>query len=187
MPIVARIFRAAALLGAFVALAACFPDASGPPGSSPPNPGEPPVIGLPPDPGRPPNTGRAPNTGSPPWPGGDDPVNSQPAPGPGGTVPAGNWRLDRMDGTQAGIAAAMRILPGGEIRGQGPCNGFTARAIGRPPALRIVDLNATERSCPALATEMRFFAALAAVDRMMLRDDRLVLTSSSGHRLVFRR
>ena len=104
-----------------------------------------------------------------------------------GPAPA-SWVMQSLNGQPFLSRATLSFTgPGltGPVVGQAPCNGYSGNQTRAYPSLRITDLTATEMACDALPDEGRYFAALAAMSQAEALGSQLILTSTSGQRMVF--
>ena len=101
-------------------------------------------------------------------------------------LPGTVWRLVALDGRPYPARFVARLGEDGRIRGEGPCNAFTADYAGRWPDVRFA-VTATERACPELDAETAAFERLAAVERAAVGVDGLTLSAPDGNSLRFER
>jgi heat shock protein HslJ len=99
---------------------------------------------------------------------------------------AATWRLVALNGQPVAARVTLDLAVPGQVSGMAPCNRYSGRLDGIPPAFRPGPLRATKRACGDLALETAFFRALGAVRQAMTVQDRLLLTGD-GVRLDFRR
>lgn len=106
-------------------------------------------------------------------------------PEPGGPGEDVHWRLAALDGQAFGALATMDLSRPGTATGEGPCNRWFAERHGPPPRFILGAIGATERACDQLALEGRFFAALAAVERIDGSGPGVLRLTGGGRELVF--
>lgn len=109
------------------------------------------------------------------------------APVPYGPLEDGSaWMLERFDGAPFPARATL-LVDGAEVRGQGPCNAWSAPLYaGSDGAMALGPVTATEMACADLALEAPLFAALGQVTRIERQGDALTLWAP-GQVLVFTR
>lgn len=96
-----------------------------------------------------------------------------------------DWHLVSLGDAPYPAAASLRFPAPGEVRGQGPCNGFTATQAAPYPWIEIGPIAATRRACPDLAAETDFFAGLEAAQFAEVGGDVLILSGPEGPEMVF--
>ena len=104
------------------------------------------------------------------------PVEQPGVPQSGWILPGTSWALTELDGKPYAARAVATLTEDGRIVGQGPCNAFTAAYSGRWPDLRFHPVASSRLTCPDLAAETAFFAALAKVEHGAHDGDALVFT-----------
>jgi heat shock protein HslJ len=109
------------------------------------------------------------------------------APAPYGPLEEGSaWTLLTLDGASFPGRATL-VVDGGEVRGQGPCNAWSAPLYaGSDGAMSLGPVTATEMACHDLALEAALFAALGQATRIERRGDELTVRAP-GQTLVFTR
>lgn len=100
-------------------------------------------------------------------------------------VPEGEYRLTRIDGARPGYLATLRIGPGDNIGGRGPCNIFSGPLKKPLPDFRPGALMVTRRACPELADEQRFLDRLRDGRSVSFAGGELTLAVKGADPLVF--
>jgi heat shock protein HslJ len=99
---------------------------------------------------------------------------------------AATWRLVALNGQAVAARVTLDLTVPGQVSGMAPCNRYSGRLDGTPPAFRPGPLRATRRACDDLALEAAFFRALGAAQRVETAQGRLLLTGD-GVQLEFLR
>lgn len=94
----------------------------------------------------------------------------------GWILPGTSWKLTELDGKPFAARAVATLTEDGRIVGDGPCNAFTAAYSGHWPDLRFHPVANSRLSCPDIAAETAFFAALVKVEHGAHDGDALVFT-----------
>ncbi|MCP3969788.1 MAG: META domain-containing protein [Rhodobacteraceae bacterium] len=100
--------------------------------------------------------------------------------------PGAVYRLGELSGAEFTARATISFPGAGEVRGQGPCNSYSARQTVPYPWIRIEALAATRRACPELVDEAAFFGALEAMTLAEVAGGVLILSNDEGAEMVFR-
>ena len=96
------------------------------------------------------------------------------------------FTLQTVDDRPFPARATLR-LEDRRYSGAGPCNGFGGTLERQEDGLRFGQMESTLVSCPDDVHEARYFALLRAVVRARETGNRLVLSTETGHELVFAR
>lgn len=100
--------------------------------------------------------------------------------------PGATWVLEALGGHPFPARATLAFPAPGAVRGQGPCNAFSARQTVPYPWIRIRDVAITKRGCAHADAERLFLAFLAAAVTAEAAGDVLVLRDVGGGEAVFR-
>lgn len=96
------------------------------------------------------------------------------------------FALQELDGRPFAASATISFPAEGEVRGTGPCNGFSAEQTVPYPWFQLGPIRATRRGCADLAYESDFFAALGEMTLIEALGDTLILRNEVGREMVFR-
>ena len=96
------------------------------------------------------------------------------------------WRLVEVDGHAFPARATMELDKSGWIKGQAPCNRFSAQQKAPYPWFEAGPAMATKMACPDLASESAFFEALNEMSLSEVSGDTLVLSNDAGRTMVFK-
>ena len=96
-----------------------------------------------------------------------------------------DFALTEFNGKAVDYAATIRFLNSGEVRGQGPCNRYSARQTAPLPWFEVEDIAATRRACEDLDDETAFFEGLIRMDFSEVSGSTLILTNAGGEQMVF--
>lgn len=96
------------------------------------------------------------------------------------------YGLETLNGQPFTARATLELPEQGTIRGNGPCNSYSADQSVPYPWIQIGPIAATRRACPDLAAEADFFAALQSMTLAEVQGDTLILSNDAGDELVFR-
>lgn len=99
--------------------------------------------------------------------------------------PLATYRLLEIDAAAVSFAATLRFPSASQISGQGPCNSYGAELSAPYPWFALGKFTATERACPDLETEQKFFNALSTMAFAEISGPVLVLTNDAGREMVF--
>ena len=100
--------------------------------------------------------------------------------------PSDVWVLTGIGDAPVAERITIRFPEQGRVTGQGPCNGYFATQSAPLPWIAFGPISATERACPALDLESRYFGLL---ERMALAEtlgDTLLMTADDGMTLTYR-
>jgi heat shock protein HslJ len=95
------------------------------------------------------------------------------------------FRLVELDNTPFVARATIQFPDAGEVVGQAPCNRYFATQSVPYPWISIDSIGATRMACPDMAAEAAFFAALTDMTLVAVQGRTLILSNSSGRRMVF--
>lgn len=95
-----------------------------------------------------------------------------------------DWRLVSVDDVRLGVVVTLNLADPVRVTGQGPCNRYVADLTQDGTRFTLGEIAATRRTCPDLAKEAAYFAALQAVDNAEKTAGHLRL-SGGGHDLIF--
>ncbi|TFL17471.1 META domain-containing protein [Jannaschia formosa] len=104
----------------------------------------------------------------------------------GWSDPSTTWLLQEIDGTPFTARATLTFPEEGAVRGEGPCNLYTAQQTQPYPWLGMDRFVATRRACPDLPAESAFFSALLSMTLVEASDSVLILGNDAGGEMVFR-
>ncbi|UWR22909.1 META domain-containing protein [Sulfitobacter sp. S190] len=96
------------------------------------------------------------------------------------------WLLETLDGAPFADRATLTFPETGRIAGDAPCNSYTAAMTAPYPWFDTGPIAATRRSCPALAAETAYLAALDAAALSEVAGDTLILSNTDGLSMVFK-
>lgn len=99
---------------------------------------------------------------------------------------SGPWHLHSIDGAVFQEVAQVEFGPDDQIKGQAPCNAFTALLDAGLPEFVIGEMIVTDSICDEIEAESRFLSALQDMDRMRMQGEDLVLSNDAGREMVFR-
>ncbi len=95
------------------------------------------------------------------------------------------WTLVELNGAPFPAQATLQLDGPGRLSGQAPCNSYAAAQTVPYPWFAVEELVATERACPELAAETRFFEALEAMTLAEVLGEVLILSNDTGGEMVF--
>ncbi|MGB5556972.1 MAG: META domain-containing protein [Paracoccaceae bacterium] len=104
----------------------------------------------------------------------------------GFTDPSANYALAELDGLRFAARATISFPQEGQVKGSGPCNGYSAEQTVPYPWFQLSAVRATRRACPDLPREAEFFAALNEMTLIEASGDTLILRNEAGREMVFR-
>ena len=81
--------------------------------------------------------------------------------------------------------ATLVLASGGDVRGEAPCNTWSAIQSAPYPWFELGPIAATRRACADLSMEQAFFAALGDMTISEVSGDILILSNTDGGRMVF--
>ncbi|MCX7558657.1 META domain-containing protein [Sulfitobacter sp. F26204] len=96
------------------------------------------------------------------------------------------WHLVTLDGRRLDATTTLMFPERNQITGQAPCNRYTATNTTPYPWIDIGPIAATRMACPDLADETAYFAALEAVNVVVIEDNLMTMSDEEGPRLVFK-
>jgi heat shock protein HslJ len=96
------------------------------------------------------------------------------------------WSLSEIDGAAFGARATMEFDEAGWIKGQAPCNRYSAQQKAPYPWFEVGPTMATKMACPDLAAESAFFTALSAMTLSEVGNTTLILSNDAGRTMVFK-
>ncbi len=95
------------------------------------------------------------------------------------------YALTEMAGEPFTARATISFPEPGRAKGEGPCNLWSAEQTVPYPWIALGPIAATERGCPELNAEARYFEALGAVSLAEVQGPILILSTEEGVELVF--
>ena len=104
----------------------------------------------------------------------------------GYTDPAASFALTEIDGNPFNANANISFPEKGIVRGDGPCNGYSAEQTVPYPWFQLAPIRATRRACPDLDREAAFFAALQDMTLIEALGNTVILRNDAGREMVFR-
>jgi len=99
--------------------------------------------------------------------------------------PQAIYRLTEIDAALVSFRATMRFADAQKVKGEGPCNIYSARLATPYPWFELDQLVVTERACAGLRQEQVYLDALAAMELAEVSGPSLVLTNDAGREMVF--
>jgi heat shock protein HslJ len=97
-----------------------------------------------------------------------------------------DWHLSAIDGVPFAAKATLRFEADGAMRGQAPCNRWSATNEARLPALKLGGIRATRMACARMADEQAFFTALVSMTEARQDGPRsLILAGPDGRIMEF--
>ncbi len=99
---------------------------------------------------------------------------------------AGSWELREVDGAAAD-GLSLTFGERGELRGEAPCNGFSAVQTAPYPWFALTEMAITERACPDLAREAALVQRLLAMSLSEVSGHVLILSDAEAGEMVFAR
>lgn len=100
--------------------------------------------------------------------------------------PLATFALKELDGRMFPARATIAFPEEGRVRGEGPCNGYSAKQSVPYPWFQLGPILATRRACADLAQEIEFFAALEGVTLIEALGDTVILRNEASQEMVFR-
>lgn len=97
------------------------------------------------------------------------------------------YRLEEIGGEVFSGRATITFPEPGQVRGDAPCNAWSASQSAPYPWLELGPIAATKRACPDLPLEAGFFEALAQMSLVEVQGDVVILSGDAGVTMVFRR
>lgn len=95
------------------------------------------------------------------------------------------FRLVEVDAMPHDFNATISFPKTGVIRGQGPCNTYSAEQSSPYPWFSIGPIRATRRACAELAQETQFFRALESMTLIEALGTVIILRDDAGGEMVF--
>ncbi len=95
------------------------------------------------------------------------------------------FQLVEFDGRPYPGAATISFPEAGQVRGQGPCNTYSAEQSAPYPWFNIGPIRGTRRTCPILAQETLFLRALQSMTLIEVLGTVIILRDDDGHEMVF--
>ena len=96
------------------------------------------------------------------------------------------YALQSLDGAPFPAPATIRFPEPGRVAGRGPCNSYGAAQSVPYPWIEIGPIAATRTSCPRIAAESRYFAALQEMEFAEVQGPVLLLSNGAGRQMTFR-
>ena len=96
------------------------------------------------------------------------------------------YRLTEIDGVAFPANATIRFPKRGAVRGEAPCNAWSAAQSAPYPWLDLGPIVATRRACPDLEAEATFFKALETMSLAEVQGPVLILSNDEVREMVFR-
>ncbi len=100
--------------------------------------------------------------------------------------PEATFALQELDGRSFAAQATISFPEEGQVRGTGPCNGYSAEQNVPYPWFQLGPIRATRRACADLAQESDFFSALQAMTLIEVHGGTVILRDEAGREMVFR-
>ncbi|WP_102109598.1 META domain-containing protein [Oceaniglobus roseus] len=94
--------------------------------------------------------------------------------------------LEELDGAPFPARATIAFPSEGAVRGEAPCNRWSARQTVPYPWIGIEDIASTRRTCPAQAQENAYLAALRQMTLVEGLGDVVILSNDAGRQMVIR-
>lgn len=104
----------------------------------------------------------------------------------GRTAPSGVWVLSLISETPVTERITIRFPEQGRVTGEAPCNSYFADQSAPLPWIDFGPIGATERACPALDLETRYFGLLERMALVEVLGDTLLMTADDGTTLTYR-
>lgn len=104
----------------------------------------------------------------------------------GQTGPDEVWRLTRIGEAPVAERITIRFPEQGRATGKAPCNSYSASQTAPLPWIDLGPVAATERACPALDLETRYFELLEQMAFVEVLGDTLLMTAEDGMTLSYR-
>ena len=101
--------------------------------------------------------------------------------------PKATYRLQELSGEIFAARATISFPEEGQVKGNAPCNTWSAQQSAPYPWIEISQIQVTRRACTALADEQRFFDALQKVTLAEVQGELLILSNDTGAMMVFAR
>ena len=95
------------------------------------------------------------------------------------------YALAELDGQRFAPRATISFPQEGLVKGNGPCNGYSAEQTVPYPWFKLSAIRATRRACPDLSREVEFLAALSEMTLIEASGDTLILRNDAGREMVF--
>ncbi|GFE66410.1 hypothetical protein KIN_34840 [Litoreibacter roseus] len=95
------------------------------------------------------------------------------------------WAVTEIDEQAFAASATISFPEPGKIRGQGPCNQYSATQTVPYPWFKAEAIVSTRRSCENLAAENTYLRALAAMTLSEVSGDSMILSNEDGATIVF--
>ncbi|MEM6372532.1 MAG: META domain-containing protein [Pseudomonadota bacterium] len=96
------------------------------------------------------------------------------------------WTLVALDGAPFTATATLEFGEDGRVSGQGPCNRISFTNSVPYPWFEAGPILGTRMACPDLPAEGDYLKALAAMTRVVLGDDGMVMANDEGGEMVFK-
>ena len=100
--------------------------------------------------------------------------------------PEAVFHLQELDGAAFSARATISFPEAGNIRGQAPCNSYTANQSAPYPWLQLGPIAATRATCSEQQLETLFFKALAEMTLIEVLGETVILRNDADREMVFR-
>jgi heat shock protein HslJ len=95
------------------------------------------------------------------------------------------YQLAEIDGAPFGAAATISFPETGLVRGQAPCNAYSAEQTAPYPWFALGSIRATRATCADAPAEAMFFDTLAAMSQIEVSGDVMILRDDGGREMIF--
>jgi len=95
------------------------------------------------------------------------------------------FALVELNGRPFDASATVSFPQEGLVKGNGPCNGFSADQTLPYPWFQLSAIRATRRACSDLALETEFFSALQEMTLIEAVGITLIMRNDAGREMVF--
>ncbi len=99
--------------------------------------------------------------------------------------PDATYRLVEISGTPFAAQATIAFPEEGRVRGEAPCNRWSATQSVPYPWFKLGPIAATKRACPDLEAEARFLTMLGEMTLVEVQGPVLILSDDQGRAMVF--
>lgn len=99
--------------------------------------------------------------------------------------PDATYRLTEVGGAAFPAAATISFPEEGTVRGNAPCNAYTAIQTVPYPWFALGPIAVTRRACPELDAETRFLATLQTMAFAEVQGPVLILSADDGTEMIF--
>ena len=95
------------------------------------------------------------------------------------------WVLQEIDGAGFEARVTLEFPEEGTLRGQAPCNSYTAEQRAPYPWVEFGPMAVTRKACPELDAEQVYLTALQQMTQVEVLGNTMILRNEAGVEMVF--